>query len=268
MSAVVSLDLKAIREACATPYFDAIRTELDALISRPNVIADAEATRHALNALAQSRGFSTRFVAPQLDLSGMGYEMTIDATGEVPTRHNLHDVFNALQWLAFPRLKTAINGGHIRHFASALAVRSIPRNVLTMMDESGVLVASPDATLLALLREFRWKELFVNRRHEVKNSMRFRLIGHGLMEKALNPFVGLTGKAVLLNIKNDMPLDEAAASWVREDAHLVASEMLAPLPLLGIPGWDARNEDAAFYDNTEYFRPGRTRRSGRTKTPA
>lgn len=30
---------------------------------------------------------------------------------------------------------------------------------------------------------------------------------------------------------------------------------LPPLPVLGVPGWDARNAEAAFYDDTAYFRP-------------
>jgi hypothetical protein len=29
------------------------------------------------------------------------------------------------------------------------------------------------------------------------------------------------------------------------------------LPILGVPGWCADNEREAFYDNADYFRPGR-----------
>jgi rod shape-determining protein MreB len=32
---------------------------------------------------------------------------------------------------------------------------------------------------------------------------------------------------------------------------------LQPFPLLGMPGWDPANDDEAYYDNTDYFRPGR-----------
>lgn len=234
--------------ALITPFFDAVRAELDALNGRSDL--------DALNALAVQRGALVRFVPPAQDVSAVDYEMTIATTGEIPTRDNAHDFFNALQWLAFPQTKAAINAGHLRHSAT-IGMRPIARDVLTMIDESGVLVASADETLLTLLRKFKWRELFVDHRADVMTKMRFALIGHGLMERALNPFIGLTGKAVLLNIADDESLDAAAARWIADDTHLASSRMLSPLPLLGIPGWDARNEPPEFYDNTEYFRPGR-----------
>lgn len=237
--------------ALATPFFDAVRSEL--------AVLDGGDKLAALNVIAAERGLRVRFVPPRGDLSGTDYEITIDATGEVSTRDNPHDLFNALQWLAFPRMKAAINAGHLRHRVPFRAARSAPRDVLTMIDESGVLVACDDASLLALLREFRWKELFVERRDDVITSMRFALVGHGMMEKALAPFIGLTGKAILLHVSRHDSLDTAAAAWIEDYANLLSSRNLAPLPLLGIPGWDARNIDSTFYDNANYFRPGRRR---------
>jgi hypothetical protein len=32
---------------------------------------------------------------------------------------------------------------------------------------------------------------------------------------------------------------------------------LSPLPVLGVPGWWGGNEQENFYENTDYFRPGR-----------
>ena len=243
--------------ALSTPYFAAVKCELDRLDGRRDLCA--------LNELAASRGTHTRFVAPPLGISAVGYEMTIGATGEVPTRDNSHDFFNALQWIAFPQTKAAINAGHLRHRCTETAPRSLARDVLTMVDESGVLVASSDNSLLDLLREFRWRDLFVDRRADVVARMRVAMLGHGLMEKALAPFIGLTGKAILLNMGDEISLDMAAANWLTNDANLASSHSLAPLPLLGIPGWDARNEDPAFYDNREYFRPGRRIASGRVR---
>ena len=235
--------------AFATPYFDAVRAELAAL--------DGGGGLEDLNAIAIERGLRVRFAPAHSGLSGMNYEIAIDATGEVPTRDNAHDFFNALQWLAFPRLKSAINAGHLRHHVSGGRLRSTQRDALTMFDESGVLVASEDVSLLTLLREFHWKALFVDRRADVIANMRFNLVGHGLMERSLTPFIGLTGKAILLNIPIDASLDAASSAWINDDANLSSTNNLAPLPLLGIPGWDARNESPDFYDNVEYFRPGR-----------
>lgn len=246
----------------AGAFFDGVRSCLQALDRRE------WPSRERLNALAAPRGICNtrgdliRFVAPAaLAASAMRYETRIAETGEVPTRDNWHDLFNALQWVSFPQMKAAINAQHAallcargEHEAKS---RSVPRDVLTMVDESGVLAASEDDALLELIRQFRWRELFVDRREQVKARMRFVLVGHGLMEKALRPFIGLTGKAILLNISATGSLDAAAADWLRVDANLASSQTLAPLPLLGIPGWDARNEDPLFYLNSGYFRPGR-----------
>ena len=38
---------------------------------------------------------------------------------------------------------------------------------------------------------------------------------------------------------------------------LQSTRALAPLPVLGIPGWVADNEDPRYYDDTSHFRPGR-----------
>jgi hypothetical protein len=249
--------------ALATPYFEGVRPLLEALRG------EAWPTRAQLNALAatlqvvNARNLPIRFVPPSSGApSAMRYETNIAESGEVPTRDNWHDLFNALQWIAFPRLKAAINAQHARLLAAGGAAeavaRSAPRDLLTMFDESGVIVASPDASLLELIRAFRWHELFVNRRDEVIANMRFVLVGHGLMEKSLAPFVGMTAKAMLLKVDGELPaIDRTAADWLMNDTHLADSRQLAPLPLLGIPGWDARNESASFYDNREYFRPGR-----------
>lgn len=188
----------------------------------------------------------------------MQYETQIARSGEIPTRENWHDLLNALQWLAFPRTKAVINAQHVRRLeGSGLnGKRSVERDVLTMFDESGIIVASSDTSLLQLIRDFQWRELFVTRRAEVKKNMRFALIGHGLLEKSLTPFIGITAKAMLLPIAADQHPDEAAAQWLSTDTNLAHARTLAPLPLLGIPGWDARNEDDSFYNNTAYFRSG------------
>jgi hypothetical protein len=139
--------------------------------------------------------------------------------------------------------------------------RSKSRDVLTMFDESGIIVASHDESLLQLVRDFQWRTLFVERRQEVIPDMTFLLVGHGLLEKSLAPFIGITAKAMLLNVDRSADFDLSAADWLRDESNLASSRMLAPLPILGIPGWDARNEDATFYDNVDYFRPGRIARA-------
>jgi hypothetical protein len=261
--AVVPVSWQGAAAALAMPFFDGVRPLLRELdgpdwpsLDQLNVLAIRQQIVNAL-------GRPIRFVAPPAEaVSAMRYETQIDATGEVPTRDNWHDLFNALQWIAFPHLKSAINLQHARLLAAGGAAeasaRSAPRDVLTMFDESGIIVASADASLLELMRAFRWRELFVERRADVIANMRFVLVGHGLLEKSLAPFVGMTAKAMLLNVDAQLPgLDQAAADWLGNEGNLADSHNLAPLPLLGIPGWDRRNESPDFYENTHYFRPGR-----------
>ncbi len=59
--------------------------------------------------LATGRGLPLRFIAQAALPAGIAYETHIAETGAVPTRHNLHDFFNALVWFAYPRIKAALN---------------------------------------------------------------------------------------------------------------------------------------------------------------
>ena len=256
-------DAAAILE---TSFFDGIRAPLRQLQIQSKDSWPMLDQLNELSLRADARnpaGLPLRFVMPQSEAtSAMHYETHIAKTGEVPTRDNWHDLFNALQWIVFPQMKSCLNAQHVRLLAAGGAkeatARSTPRDVLTMFDESGVVVASADESLLALIRDFDWRTLFVERRRDVEANMRFLLVGHGLMEKSLRPFIGLTAKAMLLNIDaNNTSMDLMVAEWLKDDANLQTSHRLAPLPLLGIPGWDARNNLPSFYENTDYFRPGR-----------
>jgi hypothetical protein len=203
---------------------------------------------------------------------GLGYESRIFLHGEVEIRScDYHDLFNALVWCAFPRAKAALNRRHYRALAQEAPPgnRGPARDALTLLDESGVIVASCDPELLALLREFRWKELFWERRARAAGDLRCFLFGHALYEKARRPYVGLTGHAVLLEIGSDFLsaplarqralLDAALAAHLDAPAGWDDTRALAPLPVLGVPGWWPGNELEAFYDNAAYFRPGRRR---------
>ncbi len=203
------------------------------------------------------------------------YEPRCYLTGEVQTRQdNLHDLFNALVWLSFPKAKAAINARHYHALtaaASASAIvlqhsqRGATRDTNTLLDESGVIVACADDELAGLLRNFNWKELFWQERERVRSRMGFFVLGHGLYEKALNPYIGMTGQGVLLaveaaffgwtNVQQLVHLDTLLARYVAD--HCRSTRELSPVPLLGVPGWTAENDSATYYDNTGYFRPAR-----------
>lgn len=200
------------------------------------------------------------------------YEPRCYLKGEVPTRaDNWHDLFNTLVWLTFPKTKAILNARHYHALMDERTEdrtkRGAVRDVNTLLDESGVIVVYADVALAALLRDFQWQELFWQRRELVRASMGFYLVGHGLYEKALQPYVGMTGQGLLLRVEQaffNWPLtqqlkhlDSLLADYLAAPEHCRSTRDLSPVPLLGIPGWAADNDCAAYYDNTAYFRPGR-----------
>lgn len=220
------------------------------------------------------RGLPVRFVA-----QGYGrlafeaqYEPRCYLKGEVQTRErNWHDLFNALVWLTFPKTKAAINARHYQALTGERGAvesqRGAARDMNTLFDESGVVVVCADAELAVLLRDFRWKELFWQRRDQVQTKMGFYLFGHGLYEKALNPYLGLTGQGLLLAVEQEYfawssnkqleYLDRLVADYLIAATHCLSTRELNPVPVLGVPGWAAENDCAEYYDNTSYFRRGR-----------
>jgi hypothetical protein len=197
------------------------------------------------------------------------YEVRVYRTGGVPTRGcNAHDFFNALAWLTFPRTKAAINRLHYGELAKqghSSGVRGVARDVLTLLDEGGVIVASADDELSGLLRAFRWKQLFWERRQAVLERMRFYVLGHAILEKAVQPYKSMTAKAVLLPVPAafmESPLagqvvtaDQLAADWLAGPDALASSRAVPPLPVMGVPGWHT-GQDADFYEDVAVFRPG------------
>jgi Protein of unknown function (DUF3025) len=200
------------------------------------------------------------------------YEPRCYLAGEVQMReHNWHDLLNALVWLTFPKTKTVLNARHyhalMEERASGHTRRGAVRDMNTLFDESGVIVIFCDAELAGLLRNFKWKELFWQRREQVMTSMGFYLFGHGLYEKALQPYVGMSGQGLLLAVSPEFfgwsleqrlaHLDGLLAEHLAAPEHCRITRNLSPVPLLGVLGWFADNKHAAFYDDTSYFRPGR-----------
>lgn len=219
-------------------------------------------------------GHNLRFVPQESGRLGFEaqYEPRCYLSGEVQTRpDNWHDMFNALVWLTFPKAKAAVNTRHYQALTNKPdpgdSQRGRVRDMATLLDESGVIVVSANAELAELLRTFQWKELFWQRREQVRTEMGFYIFGHGLYEKALQPYVGMTGQGLVLQVPADFfssdravqlnYLDERVAEYVDDASHCRSSRELHPVPLLGVPGWDSGNVNAAYYDNTSYFRAGR-----------
>lgn len=225
--------------------------------------------------VTNARGLRLRVVAPDAG-ERLSYEARVLERGELEVLVGTwHDVFNVLTWLAYPCTKAALNA---RHVAAALAERhgtdsvkrgnrGRARDALTVLDESGALVVSTDPQVIEDLREFRWERLFWHRRGEFIAHARVYVFGHGLQEKALRPYVGMTAHALPIftetsftaeSMANEIErVDAVAAQQVLGGRGLATPQALAPLPLLGVPGWWGDNEHQNFYANSAYFRPGR-----------
>ncbi|MBM3406308.1 MAG: DUF3025 domain-containing protein [Betaproteobacteria bacterium] len=222
-----------------------------------------------LNAFAHARpceagsGQPLRFVeSDQTAVPDRGYERLIFDQACVPTRlagrGARHDFANALAWLAFPRLKARLNALHVEALADARipGQRGRLRDRATLFDESGALVVTSDARLAKLIREFRWRELFVDHRNQWATSIRVLIVGHALLEKLCTPYKSICAQAWLLDQRVSFSLDQIdAAAAGGLDADVLAS--LTPLPIMGIPGWLPANEDPTFYNDPKVFRTGR-----------
>lgn len=209
--------------------------------------------------LRNAAGRAFRFAEQTAACSQLDYEQQILDTGQVPIRiASAHDFFNALIWLTYPKTKAALNAVQCRELAHApKGQRSPASNAATLFDESGLVLVARDTVLAGLLRAKQWKAAFWEQR-EKWNDARFYVIGHAILEKALAPYPGMTGKCLFLQADGLTPaeLDAAIAqAWL--DSNVTRPADLFVMPVLGVPGFDAANNDARYYDNTEVFRPPR-----------
>lgn len=263
------VDWAAAGERLRTPIFAPLASAIGRLPrerwpDRAALTAAAEGVRTA-------RGVALRFVAPRehTDRERRYYELHIADTGEVETRpENWHDLFNALVWITFPKAKAAINAQHAaileERGESEARRRSPERDALTLFDEGGVAVASSSPELLGLIVDFEWKELFWSRRDELGRKLRFLAFGHALYEKALEPHIGIVAKTVFAPVGESFMMlpgpsqvleaDSLLARHFESRTRFATPKAMAPMPVLGVPGWHPDTERESFYDDPEHFR--------------
>ena len=218
-----------------------------------------------LNQLAGAQA-PVRFVPESQLPAGQADEAYIAERQQCPTRDNLHDLFNGLTWLAFPRTKARLNvlqAGEIAR-AGVGARRGPLRDALTLFDENGALLQAPPA-LWQALEERDWQRLFVDLRG-LWAQARLVLFGHALQEKLQQPRKAIT--AHVYRPQRALAPGLTLAQWDEVLAADLSASHLAekpycPLPILGVPGWHLPNENVSFYDDAQVFRPPATgRKSG------
>lgn len=243
-----------------------------------------------LNALAQKLHCPVRFAERPVK-HALEYQAWISRHREVPTRiDSWHDRLNAAMWILWPRTKLALNAAHLRAGFSGHA-RTRYGDGLTLIDEVGIVVVASHS-MAVLNRRHAWKSLFWARRDAWHATALPLVIGHGLAEQLLQPYLGLTAKALYIDgprpkgpeAKNrgssrgcevdpgvglgvgsgvnleanrgwEQALDRLVARQIEDSLRFSRPQELCPFPILGLPGWWPGNDSEAFYENRSYFRP-------------
>jgi Protein of unknown function (DUF3025) len=223
------------------PYLPLAHQVLHAAKSQP--VADA------LNAQCGGNPGVVRFLDHAALPPGEPYESFIARTGSVPTRDNLHDLFNGVMWLTWPLTKQRLNFLHAQMIArqGSTGPRGTLRDVLTVFDENAALLQASPA-LVDALRARDWKTAFIEQR-AMWQCARLVVFGHALMEKLMQPRKAITAHVWIVTALTD----EALAASLTVDR--LMSKPFLPLPVLGVPGWWPANEAEGFYDDAEVFRP-------------
>ena len=217
---------------------------------------DVSHVADALNAAASS---PVRFVEQSVLPAGRPYEQYIFETNTVPTRNNLHDFFNGMCWITFPKTKEKLNQLQAAEIAKVgvQPLRGPVRDALTVFDENAAFLIAPQPLWDALVAR-DWYRLFVVLR-PMWRAARLTLFGHALLEKLVYPRKPITAHVYYVQ----PAIDSIAFSipdldaWVAADlqADRLATKPFIPLPVLGVPGWWTENENFSFYDDSTVFRP-------------
>ena len=222
--------------------------------------------RRSLNEKAAAAGVRNfkgeRVVFCEPDVADEPYETGIARTGRVPTRANLHDFFNALIFLHFPKAKARLN--QLQSVAimrdGVGAIRGSVRDAATLVDENGVLVVTERADVVKALRAHDWAWLFKDRRSAWPTEVDVVVFGHALLQKLVQPYKAITAHALHVALPPGSPIQDIDHQMaVTLDERLSPGDLM-PLPVLGIPGWWKQNENPDFYSDHAVFRPAKMRR--------
>ena len=236
-------------------------------------------TKPALNNEAQTLRFVSQDALPE----GEAYESFIGTTGNIPTRDNLHDLFNGSIWLTFPKTKALLNYYHMLEIAEQGigASRGRVRDTITVFDENGAILVTADTDIGEALVDFNWQGSLIEPREQWDKPKKFDensqaavyIFGHALLEKLLQPRKALCAHSVVINVMPvfftlklsermaylDNKLAEYMDNLLSNDD--VTPRKLSPLPILGVPHFWADNANPNFYDDSQVFRSGRRKKT-------
>ena len=199
---------------------------------------------------------------PELLADGLHYEQRIAKLHKIATRErNWHDLFNALIWLRYPKLKAALNMRQVQEIAQVGdKQRSRAQCALTHFDEGGAIVIVRDPNVLQLWDAHNWHGLFWRERSAWGRDIEVIVFGHALLEHALVVQQTLVAKAlVVIDGDRSTAMNSVVSALVNR--HILNDpQELRPLPLSGIPGWHSDGGDERFYREAPCFCPLRVGR--------
>ncbi len=236
------------------PYRDSLAAGRQAAQSGAGAASALTACASPTIALSAS---ALRFVRADSAPPHEAYEVFISRTACVPTRDNQHDFLNGVVWQTFAQTKRRLNALQAAEIARAGigSTRGPLRDALTLFDESGAVLDAPPALWDALLAR-DWQRLFIAER-ALWRQARLLVFGHALLEKLISARKATTAHVLLAkNGTYSIANDDPSMAEMLDPAHL-QSKPFVPLPVLGVPGWWAGNDDFSFYDDAAVFRPRR-----------
>ena len=189
---------------------------------------------------------------------GMHYEQRIFQRGLIATReNNWHDLFNAMMWLKYPKIKSALNArqwGDIE--CHGLKTRTPAQCAMTLFDEAGAIVTMPKE-MLACWKQHDWHGLFIEHANAWRlGRARVAVFGHALLDHALVTETLLVAKCIVLEDINDLTTYfERIARDIHMENNLRSNSELRTLPLCGIPGWHSATDSAEFIKSAACFSP-------------
>jgi hypothetical protein len=201
---------------------------------------------------------------PALADDGLHYESRIFQHGQIATRADCwHDLLNALVWLAYGDVKSALNARQASDVAAVgHAQRTRGQCALTHFDEAGIVLLLKDRQRLLAWDEHDWCGLFCGL---TEADFAVAVVGHALLEHALANGQMLVGKAlVCVHPSPAQSLSQVlmdVARGIAAGALLADPQELRPLPLVGLPGWHPQAGQPAFLRSAECFRPKRVGRA-------
>lgn len=198
-----------------------------------------------------------RFVPQEESQGAAAYESFIWHTKTVPTRDNLHDFFNGLVWLHFPKIKTRLNELQAAAIEAAGVTqhRGKLRDALTLFDENTAFLIEPNSkiSLLEAIQDKAWRHVFIEQRGAWQDAQLI-IFGHALLEKLVSPRKAITAHVFCPQVPVTASKDVDSQIAKQLGALHLATKPYAPLPVMGVPSWCLANEEPAFYDDIAVFR--------------